>query len=257
MRPLPYLGALLCAAASLVRANTRTASIYIQPVVPASSSSPPPPTLLAEIQYDTEIPAASEVSAYEAPELPEGEDSLVRIGLFDPKTGAWASSTSVAAAGNFARGYSPHFVLTVDAEGRYVGAAVRGVRVDAGATRDFGPQARVVVAGRGKQPELNRPVVLSPEGRKVPPAEEKTFLQKCVSAPDEDEEEKGREEDRLMLTRQQVLVASWDRCRDAPDGRCWRSGKIGSSFLARFPVFRSMRSTYLYTWFSVSKFLSV
>lgn len=31
----------------------------------------------------------------------------------------------------------------------------------------FGPQARLLVAGKGKQPELKKPIVLSPEGKKV------------------------------------------------------------------------------------------
>lgn len=55
---------------------------------------------------------------------------------------------------------------------------MRGVKIDAGHTRDFGPQALVVVTSAGKQPDLNKPVVLSPEGRKVQPEAEKSFLQK-------------------------------------------------------------------------------
>lgn len=61
-----------------------------------------------------------------------------------------------------------------------LGASVKGVKIDAGHTRDFGPQAVVVVQGAGKQPDLNKPVVLSPEGRKVQPEAEKSFLQKYV-----------------------------------------------------------------------------
>ncbi len=36
----------------------------------------------------------------------------------------------------------------------------------------------VVAAEQGRQPALNKPVVLSPEGKKVAPTEEKAFLQK-------------------------------------------------------------------------------
>lgn len=82
---------------------------------------------------------------------------------------------------NFSKGYAPHFVVTVDGKGDVLGASVRGVKIDAGHTRDFGPQAVVVVTGAGKQPDLNRPVVLSPEGRKLQPEQEKSFLQKYVS----------------------------------------------------------------------------
>ncbi|KAL8366147.1 hypothetical protein RB595_004764 [Gaeumannomyces hyphopodioides] len=209
MRSLQLLiGGLLAASSSLVLAEPQTVSVYMQPV----SASSPPPTLLAEITYDL-APSADEdgtaatgatsaaevggggdatkaaVTAFEAPELPDDAAALVRIGVYDAAAGRWASSTSVASAASFGRGYAPHFVLTVlqrpggggsskGEETVVVGAACRGVRVDAGATRDFGPQAVVVPVGRGRQPALNRPVVLSAEGKQVPPVEEKTLLQK-------------------------------------------------------------------------------
>jgi hypothetical protein len=163
--------------ATIASADIRTASIYIQPVSP----SPAPPSLLAEVRYDLLDTTAAEVSSYEAPELP-ADAALVRIGLFDPAAGDWAGSTSVTGVDNFAKGYSPHFILSVDAQGRYMGAACRGVAIDAGATRDFGPQVVVVASTPGKQPELNKPVVLSPEGKKVEPPEEKSLLQKYVFA---------------------------------------------------------------------------
>ncbi|KAL8334529.1 hypothetical protein RB598_009012 [Gaeumannomyces tritici] len=221
MRGLQLLlgGLLAASSSSLVLAEPQTASIYMQPV---GVGSPPPPTLLAEITYDLAPPADDEdgasaaaaaaaaevgvgvgvgggaikaaVTAFEAPELPDDDGdvaaALVRIGVYDAAAGRWASSTSVASAASFGRGYAPHFVLTVllqsdgggsskgEAAAVVVGAACRGVRVDAGATRDFGPQAVVVPAGRGRQPALNRPVVLSAEGKQVPPVEEKTLLQK-------------------------------------------------------------------------------
>lgn len=184
-------------------ASTRTAAIYIQPVGPLSSSSssePVQPSLLAEILYDAADLSKAEVASYEAPDalpLEEGDGDendesstpLYRIGLYDPVSSRWLSATSVAAASNFAKGYRPHFVLTV-AKSRSDGgggsgllplplaAAVRGLPIDAGATRDFGPQATVVEVGAGKTPSLNRPVVLSPEGKQVAPPEEKSFLQK-------------------------------------------------------------------------------
>ncbi|KAH8888292.1 hypothetical protein GQ53DRAFT_261845 [Thozetella sp. PMI_491] len=169
MRPQLFLALI---AASLASAQPRVASIYLQPV----TSQEAPPTLLAELSYDTTDPTTSEIASYDAPELPE-DAKLVRIGIFDPATKQWQSSVSVASVDNFAKGYSPHFVLSVDTHGQYLGASVRGVRIDAGQTRDFGPQAVVVVGAQGKQPELNKPVVLSPEGKKVE-VEEKTFLQK-------------------------------------------------------------------------------
>lgn len=184
MRLLTFASAVL-AASSFASADPHTAQIYIQPVGGASSPVP-----LAEITYDITNPDdAASVASYEAPELPEST-SLVRIGLYDLRANKWAGSTSVVSAENFAKGYSPHFLLNVDAtkavgpgqeggDAMALGASLRGVRIDAGQTRDFGPQVKLVLTGWGKQPDLNKPVVLSPEGKKVE-KEEKTFFQKFV-----------------------------------------------------------------------------
>ncbi|EGR47943.1 uncharacterized protein TRIREDRAFT_62922 [Trichoderma reesei QM6a] len=160
----------LCAAA-LVQAGFRTAQIYIQPV-----ETPETPSLLAEVAFDASNGAASSIISYEAPELPESAQ-LVRVGLYDTKSARWISGTTVASVDNFDKGYSPNLVLSVDAHGELLSAALKGVRIDAGQTRDFGPQIVVLPALKGKQPELNKPVVLSPEGKKVE-EEEKTILQK-------------------------------------------------------------------------------
>lgn len=170
-----FSGLAALALASVASASTdRTAAIYIQPV----SASPSAPAPLAEIRYNTAAASDAEVTSYEAPEIPD-DASLVRIGVFDPSAKRWVSSTSVASVGNFGKGYSPTLMLSVDTKGEVFGAALRGVRIDAGQTRDFGPQAMVLVTGNGKQPELNKPVVLSPEGKQAEP-EEKTFFQKYV-----------------------------------------------------------------------------
>ena len=167
-----FSGLTALALASLVSAE-RTAAIYIQPI--SQSSATPAP--LAEIRYDLAAAAPeAEVLSYEAPELPD-EAKLVRIGIYDPKAKQWESSTSVASVANFGKGYSPTVILSVDRNGDAFSAALRGVRIDAGQTRDFGPQALVLVTEPGKQPELNKPIVLSPEGTTVVP-EEKTFFQK-------------------------------------------------------------------------------
>ncbi|KAI1388781.1 uncharacterized protein F4822DRAFT_429397 [Hypoxylon trugodes] len=161
------------ALASLASAADRTAAIYIQPV--SSSSTTPAP--LAEIRYNCAASASdAEIISYEAPELPD-EATLVRVGAYDPSTKRWQSSTSVASVNNFGKGYSPTIVLSVDRNGDVVAAALKGIRIDAGQTRDFGPQVLVRVDKPGAQPELNKPVVLSPEGKTVEP-EEKTFFQK-------------------------------------------------------------------------------
>lgn len=62
--------------------------------------------------------------------------------------------------------------------GDVLGASVKSARVDAGETRDFGPKANMAKGKRGRAPELNRPVVLSKEGKVEVPEPEKTLLQK-------------------------------------------------------------------------------
>ncbi|KAK1750015.1 cyclin-dependent protein kinase [Echria macrotheca] len=182
MHCCPILTALLAGAIARATAEPQTVPVYIQPITFPDTA----PTLLAEFTYDRSADSTSaattigaEVSSFEAPDFPEGA-RLARIGVYDAKAGRWISSTTAVSVDNFGKGYSPNFVLTLDSDdGRdyVVGVACRGVRVDAGYTRDFGPQVTVAVAGPGKQPELNKPVVLSPEGKKVIP-EEKSFIQK-------------------------------------------------------------------------------
>lgn len=174
------LASAVLAAASLAYAEPKTASIYIQPF---DSSSLPVP--VAEVTYDISAPdaASASVTSYDAPALPDSV-SLVRVGIYDTKTNKWTGSVSLASVENLGKGYAPRFLLSVDAttgtgEGEVLGASLRGVKIDAGQTREFGPQAKVHLMGRGKQPELNKPIVLSPEGKTVEP-EEKTFLQKYV-----------------------------------------------------------------------------
>ncbi|KAL1836948.1 hypothetical protein VTJ49DRAFT_4443 [Mycothermus thermophilus] len=228
MRLPTLLPALLAAATAPLASATASdnasqqssvVGIYIQPI--AADPTGAAPSLLAEIALpdpgdsdnkqaaesdatDGLIPA--EVLNYAAPDLPEdGDDKLVRIGVYDTARARWVSSTSVAAVGNFAKGFAPHFVITLDeeeetlsmadrgsekgkkskgkaAEGRrspnVLGVTVRGVAIDAGVTRDFGPQAAVVRTRPGVQPTPGRPVVLSPEGKKVEEEGEKSFIQK-------------------------------------------------------------------------------
>ncbi|CAM1510411.1 Fc.00g007460.m01.CDS01 [Cosmosporella sp. VM-42] len=162
----------ICAAV-LVAADQRTAQIYIQPIT--STLDTPQP--LAEIAYDPLSLASSSIISYEAPEIPE-RSSLARIGLYDSKSKSWIAGTTATSADTFSKGYSPNLILTVDEKGEVLSVAVKGVRIDAGQTRDFGPKAVVLVETKGKQPELNKPVVLSPGGKKVAEEPEKSLLQK-------------------------------------------------------------------------------
>jgi hypothetical protein len=170
----------LLSAAALASAQLRSAQVYVQPIIGPSTISSNPPQAFAEVAYDPASLASSSIVSYEAPEIPD-TSSVVRIGLYDTKSGSWLSGTTVASADNFAKGYRPTVVVTVDASGEVLSAAFKGVAIDAGQTRDFGPQAVVLVETKGKQPELNKPVVLSPEGKKVVPEVEKPLWQKYVT----------------------------------------------------------------------------
>ncbi|ORY64074.1 uncharacterized protein BCR38DRAFT_485212 [Pseudomassariella vexata] len=169
----PGLAALVFYSTALATGD-QTAALYIQPI---SQSSPPAPALLAEIQYNVFSPQDAQVASFEFPDLPE-DTKTFRVGTYDAATDAWTSSTSVASVDNFGKGYSPALILTVDLEGKVVGSACRAFKIDAGQTRDFGPQAVVRVVELGRQPELNKPVVLGADGKKGDVGEEKTLLQK-------------------------------------------------------------------------------
>jgi hypothetical protein len=145
-------------------------TIYIQPL---SASSPVP---LAEISYNPSTLSAS-LDSFEAPSFP-ADTRLARIGIYDPATASWRSATSMTSRSTFARGFRPTIVLSLDARGGVLGVACKSAPVDAGQTRDFTPGVRVMRTARAGQPELNRPVVLSKEGKVEEPVPEKTFLQK-------------------------------------------------------------------------------
>ncbi|TWU74145.1 hypothetical protein ED733_005656 [Metarhizium rileyi] len=174
MRTLTTLVFALCAALT-VGAIPQTAEFSIQPISSSRQQSPPFP--FASVSYDLAAIDSSTVTSYDAPEIPDAS-SLVRIGVYDPKTKSWASGTTVASTENFAKGYSPTITVSVNSRGDVLSAALKGVQIDAGQTRDFGPKVVILPEGKGPQPALNKPVIVSSEGKKVEEEVEKTFLQK-------------------------------------------------------------------------------
>ncbi len=163
----------LCAPALAVNSELiDSTTVYIQPLT--STSSPHP---LAEIKYNPST-LSSEILSYEPPILEEPTSRLLRVGIYDPSTSSWKSSTSTTSVETFAKGYSPTIVISLDVQGAVVGVSCKSVRIDAGQTRDFGPKVKVLGMREGKKPELNRPIVLSPEGKVAEPEVEKTLLQK-------------------------------------------------------------------------------
>jgi len=148
-----------------------TTTVYIQPIGSTASISP-----LAEIKYNPSTLTAELVS-FDAPEL-STDSKLVRIGIYDVSTASWKSSTSVTSAESFSKGYSPTILLSLDARGAVLGVTCKSGKIDAGQTRDFGPKIKLLKTAKGKQPDLNKPIALSPEGKLEEPEPEKTMLQK-------------------------------------------------------------------------------
>jgi len=146
-------------------------TIYIQSIESSSTASP-----LAEIKFNPSTLEA-ELESYDAPIL-SPDTKVVRIGVYDAITSVWKSSTSITSAESFAKGFRPTIVLNLDAQGQVLGVSLKSAIIDAGQTRDFGPRVIVKKMGKGKQPTLNRPVVLSPHGKVEEPEPEKTMLQK-------------------------------------------------------------------------------
>jgi len=147
-------------------------TVYIQTIGSAPSSIKP----LAEIQYDPSTTTANIIS-YEAPDL-SPDVKLVQLGISDPASHTWKSSTSVTSAESFSKGFAPIMILSLDSQGAIIGISCKSGKIDAGQTRDFGPKVKVVRMSKSSTPELNRPVVLSREGKVEVPEPEKTFLQK-------------------------------------------------------------------------------
>lgn len=172
MRLTTILAALF--AVESVAAISQTAQVYIQPF--GTSAKPKP---LGEVSYDLASLETASVISYEPPEIPEGVDH-VRIGLYDTRSKSWLSGTTLASIDNFNKGYAPTLLLSVDQRGEVLSVTCKGVKIDAGQTRDFGPQALVLPQSKGKQPELNKPIVLSQEGKMVQEEPPKSFLQKYV-----------------------------------------------------------------------------
>ncbi|RYP72275.1 hypothetical protein DL769_004497 [Monosporascus sp. CRB-8-3] len=194
------LAALALASVASCAASERTATIYVQPISPGSAAAPAPPMPLATVQYKTDPPSSFSPSSkspagadaeaedadaevrilsYEAPELP-ADARLLRVGVYDPSRGAWASGTTLAGAENLARGYAPTLLLSVEGKGdkaAVTSAALRGVAVDAGHTRDFGPKAALLRPAPGRQVDLDKPVVPRAPGQGEPEPE-KSLLQK-------------------------------------------------------------------------------
>ncbi|KAH7413146.1 hypothetical protein BKA64DRAFT_660370 [Cadophora sp. MPI-SDFR-AT-0126] len=173
-----FLGVLLAICASALAISSElidSTTVYIQPLNSKSA-----PVSLAEIKFNPST-LSSEIISYESPLFDDEEDlssKLLRVGIYDPASASWKSSTSTTSVETFAKGYAPTIVLNLDAQGGVIGVSCKSSSIDAGQTRDFGPKVKVVKMKEGPKPFLNRPVVLNPEGKVEEIPTEKTLLQK-------------------------------------------------------------------------------
>ena len=167
-----------CARAVLISAESPLfdAQVLDTTTVYISTLTSPSPSVLAEIAYNPSTVSGS-ITSFEPPEL-SPDSKLFRVGIYDPSTSKWKSSTSLTSAESFAKGYRPTLVLNLDAQGDVLGVSVSSGKIDAGQTRDFAPRVMLMTMGKAKAPELNKPVVLNPEGKVAQPEPEKTMLQK-------------------------------------------------------------------------------
>ncbi|KAG9236922.1 cyclin-domain-containing protein [Amylocarpus encephaloides] len=149
--------------------------VSFQPISPTSTAI----QTLAELHHSTLFKGdtTAGVTSFDYPDL-SPDIKLLRIGIYSSSLKKWTSSVSTTSAETFAKGYSVTFVLSLDVDGEVVGVTAKSAKIDAGATRDFAPKVKVVWGTKGRKPALNRPVVLSAEGKLEEPELEKTFLQR-------------------------------------------------------------------------------
>ncbi|KAF8544440.1 hypothetical protein BDD12DRAFT_801138 [Trichophaea hybrida] len=153
------------AAAATVPKNLRTTTIYSWPL---SASTPTP---LGTVSFNPRSLTGT-YTPFNAATDALSESELVRVGIVDAKTGSWISG-SVTTGGLVSRKKGGvGITVRVDGAGNvwHVEFADDAAAVE--------PKVSVVKSMSGVLPQLNKPIVLNPDGRIPEPVVEKTFLQK-------------------------------------------------------------------------------
>jgi len=182
------LSACLLLLAGLVTAQQivqQSVTIYAWPLTASK------PQELAQITYGGSNAASqASISRYNAPKSPSGAEpvqDLVRIGLYDPITKDWHGI--VTSAQNFDLNYQQKISLHLDLDhnpwhvgfSSYPKPSTTQKVLRKGQEREVVPQAvaEVILPTPAPTPHLNRPVVLSPDGKvETEEKDQKTFLQK-------------------------------------------------------------------------------
>lgn len=156
--------------------SIRRTTVYAWPL----SSSP---SKLAEIEHSP-VEQYTSVLSYTPPSSPQG---LVGVGLYNHSTNAWLGST-VTSAASFQPEFQGTISLHVNADGDVWRVAFHSSRKSVPSspngsdTGDDKPRVQLLRPAPAPQPHLNRPVVLSPDGKLPEKEVEKSFLQKWVMA---------------------------------------------------------------------------
>lgn len=129
---------------------------------------------LAKISYTS---TNATVQSFTAPKIPPGDD-VIRIGFHhSSNSGKWSGVAT--AASNFAPGLGRKVLLHLNAEGvvYHVGFKATEQGSSAKGGKD-GLDVEVVRMRKGPTPHLNKPVVVSADGKVEDKEPEKSFLQK-------------------------------------------------------------------------------
>lgn len=141
------------------------------------------PQQLAEVSVNTSTSTAA-VKSYTPPASLSGVNVPVRVGFYYPTASNWHGV--ITSSASFDSSSQPKLVLHTDgadevyhlgfeAESRPTGPS--STNWNAGSTL----LVEIKKTKLGPTPHLNKPIVLSPDGKLPEKEQEKTFLQKCVS----------------------------------------------------------------------------
>ncbi len=149
-------------------ASASTVDVYAWPL------SAHKPQSLAKLSYNS---THATVSNYSPLTIPVG-DEIVRVGFYHGGN-TWAGVAT--AASNFGAGKERKVLLHVDARGEVYHIGFKAVDVigsGKGVKGGEGLGVEVVQMQTGPTPHLNKPVVLTADGKVDEKVEEKTFFQK-------------------------------------------------------------------------------
>jgi hypothetical protein len=134
---------------------------------------------LAKLSYNSET---ATVLSYKVPALPAGEE-IVRIGFHHPTTGSWSGIAT--AASNFADGKDKKLQLLLNEQGDVYHVGFKSLDIPSsskGGSKKDDMSVEVVPMKAGATVHLNKPILLTAEGKVEGAPEEKTFLQKYVQS---------------------------------------------------------------------------